>query len=52
MVSLKLTAIALAAFHTFSAVAQIPEGLQVRETPNGEEGRPLLQPVRINVYLH
>lgn len=29
MVSLKLTTLALAALHTLSAVAQIPEGLEV-----------------------
>ena len=29
MVSFKLTSLALAAFHTLGAVAQIPEGIQV-----------------------
>lgn len=31
MVSLKLTTLALAALHTLSAVAQIPEGVSVRD---------------------
>lgn len=32
MVSFKLTSIALAAFHTLGAIAQIPEGIQVYST--------------------
>ncbi|KAM0722120.1 hypothetical protein Q7P37_001561 [Cladosporium fusiforme] len=51
MVSLKLTTLALAAFHAVSAVAQLPEGIKVEEIEEEVEDPTKQQTPNINVDI-